>query len=351
MWTIQTATHLAVVKTGFLKANAGTLKTLEPDEVVQWYQLFQLTAAQYGVHVVPFHEFDSGLVCFPTMRPGHITVMNTALVTILTQPSVLARKAPDLLLDYDHYLVCGVNEPLSAYDSLHTILSQVATTVDNQGLLVPPVFTTTNGLLGFTSKLMGFMHCYGKTAAFTDHQATIHFLDEVERHGYAVTKERDALLALNQDSKLPPHLAIKAIYNVYKRQLEPVGTVHRTRADTACQQAQGHGSEPKDKLGLTKRANYFYNPVPDAVCEACNRRGHKANTCITLVRFATTMAYYQDNQEQSIRLTQLLKAYYARAKSYPAVVCSLQATLTDNETLATKDEVVMAWFAMMPMDF
>ena len=64
--------------------------------------------------------------------------------------------------------MCGINELLAAYDFLHAILSQVATAVDNQGLLVPPVFTPTDGLLDFTSKLMGFMHNFGKKAAFED---------------------------------------------------------------------------------------------------------------------------------------------------------------------------------------
>ena len=351
VWTVQTAAHLAVDKSGFSKADTGTLKTLEPQEVIHWYQLFQLTAAQYGVHVVPFNEFDPDKVCFPTMRPGHITAMNTALVMKLTQPGVLVHNSPDLLLDYNHFLVRGVNESLAAYDFLHAILSQVATAVDNRGLPIPPSFTSTDGLLNFTSKLMEFIHNFGKKAAFTDRQATIHFLDEVKRHGYAVTKERDALLALDQDSKLPPHLEIKAVYNLYKRQTPPEGTVHRTRADTARQQSQNRDEATERRDGPKKTTNPFYHPVPGAVCEACNRRGHKAETCITLARFATTMAYYQAHPDLSKRLAQHLKTYYAQAKSNPAVVKRIQAAFMDGATPADEDDTIMAWFTMMPADF
>ena len=351
VWTVQTAASIAVDKSGFLKADVGALKSLDPDEVVQWYQLFQLTAAQYGVYVVPYNEFDRTLVCYPTMRPGTITAMNTALVMKLTQSGVLAKTAPDLLLDYNHYLVREVNSPLTAYDFIHAILSQVVTTVDNRGLPVPPVFSSTDGLLDFTSKLMSFMHTYGATAAFSPRQATIHFLDETERHGFTVTKERDALLALPLDSKLPPHLDIKAIYDVYKRQSVPSGTVHRTRADTARQQRSGRSDATTSTGDGTKSKNPFYHPVPDAVCLACNRRGHKADTCITLARFATTMAFYDEHRDLSKRLAQQLKTYYARAKSHPAAVRRIQAAVLDGVEPASEDDAIMAWMTMMPADF
>ena len=306
-WTVQTATQIAVDKTGFLKADAGTLKSMDPDDVIRWYQLFQLTASQFGIYVVSYHEFDKGLVCYPPLGPGHVTAMNTALVLKLTQPGVLASTHPDLLLDYNHYLVREVNASLTAYNFLHAVLSQVVTTVDNRGLPVPPVFDSTDGLLDFTSKLMSFMHTFGPKAGFTPRQATIHFLAETERQGFTVTKERDELLALPVDSALPPHLGIKALFDVYKRQSMPAGTVNRTRADTAQQQQTGRDGATKPTGNGGKSKNPFYHPVPDAVCLACNRRGHKADTCITLARFATTMAFYNEHPDLSKRLAYQLK--------------------------------------------
>ena len=139
-WTVQTATQIAIDKTGFLKADASTLTSMDPDNAIRWYQLFQLTASQFGIYVVLYHEFDKGLVCYPPLGPGHITAMNTALVLKLTQSGVLASTHLDLLLDCNHYLVREVNTSLTAYDFLHAVLSQVVTTVDNRGLPVPPVF-------------------------------------------------------------------------------------------------------------------------------------------------------------------------------------------------------------------
>ena len=195
------------------------------------------------------------------------------------------------------------------------------------------------------------MHTFGPKTGFTPRQAKIHFLAETERHGFTATKEHDELLALPVDSLLPPHLGIKALFTVYKQQSMPAGTVNCTLADTAWQQQTGRNGATNPTGDSGKSKNPFYHPVPDAVCLACNCRGHKAKTCIMLACFATTMAFYNVHLELLKRVVHQLKAYYTQSKTHPAAVRRIQAAVMDRNEPAPKDEAIMAWLKMMPADF
>ena len=270
-----------------------------PADVVEWYGRLRDEAVHVGIHLCSLQQYKPRYAVFPTFpTKDEIVTMDDALNRKLRQSGTLPRTDPAISLLMARYFG-ATHQPLAAFRFIHDVLQHAFKAIRTD-VLVMPTFDKTETFIDFAKRLVQYQdfESMARKRDITDWELSHQFLTTISAAEAArVDHLVDDLRRLDQDSTLPARLTVTQLAGAIPmdptfRPATPF-SAHRvhTRSSTRNSDASGRAALRRSDSVAQKPSSPFYQPEPDAICDACLRPGHRAANCIFLARFGYLTQY------------------------------------------------------------
>lgn len=351
VWQVQASSRALIDTSGFQQVTIPQLRTARPDDVVTWYNQYQQIAFQCGILVIPYSLFRPDCVVYPcTVPAAQVDAMNCAQLVRFGSADVFNDDDPTLHLHHEHFLILHGQETLCVYNFLHALLTDTVTATETSVIPIVPHLANCPDITAFASAMMTFMHRHGTAHQFPPRSATLHFLQELASAGHDVERERNSFLSYDQSAPLPLHLQVNAVAIHIINRISNSAHSHTPRMALAVtRRSQRHPSLPSTPVD----SNHFKQPVPDAICPACSRRGHLATSCLLFARYALLTEYYQEHKTLGSKMAKLLTEWHDSSKRH-ALANLLHATTptgTSPDLEVDEDDTLPHFLEFFSQDF